>query len=239
MENSYYYQENPNSGYISLDAIASGTGGANLVSWTVTNNQKTGYHPLLAFKFIKSKFGLLERTVLNRRLERLEKAFYNAVENGQDFLANKFLKELSKESRESTLYAKGIRHFVERADIARVKNKIKDGHISDTRLEDYTKVIPKHALSKKKEYQEFFDGFIIYHYYNQEIEEKISKKQKRTEEEKQKMKDPILFGWIKECDRLYFIDDWEDEYCDLTFDEIIDVVGENKLSKYPALTTQH
>jgi len=52
-----------------------------------------------------------------------------------------------------------------------------------------------------------------------------------TKEEIQKMKDPILFGMIKESNRLYFIDDWEDEYCDLTFDEIIDVIGENKLTK--------
>jgi hypothetical protein len=56
-----------------------------------------------------------------------------------------------------------------------------------------------------------------------------------SSEEKQKMKDPILFGYIKETDRLYFIADWEDEYCDLTFDEIVDVIGENKLTKYPKL----
>jgi hypothetical protein len=56
-----------------------------------------------------------------------------------------------------------------------------------------------------------------------------------SSDEKSKMRDPILFGYIKETDRLYFIADWEDEYCDLTFDEIIDVVGENKLTKYPKL----
>jgi hypothetical protein len=32
----------------------------------------------------------------------------------------------------------------------------------------------------------------------------------------------LLFGKIKESDRYYFIDDWEDEYCDLTLDDIID-----------------
>ena len=202
---------------------------------TVVNDKKTGIHPILAFKYIKKKFGILENLAIKRRLEKLEKACYQAIENGQEALGNKFLREIARETRESTLYAKGIRHFVEREDIWKVKNKIKDGHISDTRFEDFTKVIPKDVLKKKKEVESFFDGFVIYHYYNNEVEDKIAKKQKMSESEKQKMKDPILFGYIKETDRLYFVADWEDEYCDLTFDELIDVVGENKLTKYPII----
>ncbi len=59
-----------------------------------------------------------------------------------------------------------------------------------------------------------------------------------TPDEHRKMKDPILFGWIKENNRLYFIADWEDEFCDLTFDEIVDVVGETKIEKNPKLTNK-
>ena len=68
---------------------------------------------------------------------------------------------------------------------------------------------------------------------------KREKKQKITPEEKSKMKDPILFGFIKETRRLYFVADWEDEHCDLTFDEICDVVGgkdeDHVLTKNPKL----
>lgn len=42
------------------------------------------------------------------------------------------------------------------------------------------------------------------------------------------MKDPILFGKIKETDKLYFIADWQDEHCDLTFDKLIDFMGKDK-----------
>lgn len=201
---------------------------------TITTD-KGGYHPELAFKYIKKKFGVLENIIMDRRLNKLEKAFYQAIENGQEMLGEKFLRELSRETRESVLYAKGIRHFVERDDVMKVKNKIKGGHISDTQFKDYTRIIPKDALEKKKKAEPYFDGFVIYHYYDTKVEEKLSKKQKMSSEEKQKMRDPILFGYIRETNRLYFIADWEDEYCDLTFDEIVDVVGENKLSKYPEL----
>ncbi len=236
MENSHYWSSSTNEGtFINITGQASFESAVSSGYVTVDSNKKQGIHPLLAFKYIKSKFGVLEKLSLDRRLKKLETAFYQAVENGQEALGNKILRELSRETRESVLYVKGFKHFVERDDIWKVKNKIKDGHISDTRFEDFTKVIPKDVLKRKKEAEPFFDGFVIYHYYNKEIEAKIDKKQKRSEEEKQKMKDPILFGWIKECDRLYFIADWEDEYCDLTFDEIVDVVGENKLTKYPVI----
>ena len=48
-----------------------------------------------------------------------------------------------------------------------------------------------------------------------------------NDDERSQMKDPVLFGYIKETRRLYFIADWEDEHCDLTFDEMIEVVGKD------------
>jgi hypothetical protein len=238
---SFYYNQGTNviptiniTGQASWDsAVASGR--LTIGSTYGDSNKNQNIHPVLAFKFIKKKFGMLESITMQRRLVKLEKAFYQAIENGQEALGNKFLRELAKETRESTLYAKGVRNFVEREDVLKVKNRIRSGHISDSRFEDFTRVIPKDVLKKKKEVEGFFDGFIIYHYYNIEIEDKIAKKQKMSPDEKFKMKDPILFGYIKETDRLYFIADWEDEYCDLTFEEIVDVIGENKLTKYPII----
>lgn len=198
-------------------------------------SDKGRVHPNLAFKWMKKKFGVLENLSISRRIAKLEKAINNAIENGQDFLAEKMMKEISREMRESIMYAKGIKYYVERDDLNKYKNRIKDGHISDTLLKNFTRVIPKDVLAKKKKVEDCFDDYVIYHYYSPEIENKLSKKQKMSAEEIAKMKDPILFGIIKETNRLYFIADWEDEYCDLTFDEIVDVIGENKLTKYPEL----
>jgi len=55
-----------------------------------------------------------------------------------------------------------------------------------------------------------------------------------TEEDK---KDPIAFGKIEETDRYYFITDWEDEFCDLTLEDIVDQLdlkkSEIKLKRNP------
>ena len=36
-----------------------------------------------------------------------------------------------------------------------------------------------------------------------------------------KAKGPILFGVIAGSNKLYFIGDWIDEYCDLRFDDVV------------------
>ncbi len=179
----------------------------------------------LYFKYLKKKMGVLEKMKLQGRLKRLEKAFDKAVDSGQEVLAKKFLDSVVISAVESELYARGIKFFLEKEEVDKYKNRIKDGHISDTMLQDYVRVIPKSVLEKKKKVEDLFHGFVIYHYYNPELEAKREKKQELSEDEKGKMRDPILFGRLKYNNRLYFIADWEDEYCDLTFDEMIGVMG--------------
>jgi len=191
---------------------------------TFSVEKDKGISPILYFKYTKSKFKMIERNRIDRRLKQIEKAFNVAVENGQDALAEKFLKNIAKEARESELFAKGVRYYIDRYEVNKYKNHIRGGHISDTKFQDYTRVIPKDVIKKKKKFEGLFDEFIIYHYWNPDAEDMKT----MDRDEKEKMKDPILFGVIKETNRLYFIADWEDEYCDLTFDEMIDLLGMNE-----------
>lgn len=249
--------ENETSAYITSGGGLTGTSGTVIstdFSWnnaiTVDNNgyisfrgsvkkDASGIHPELYFKYIKSKFGILEKMRLDARLKKLEKAFFKAVESGQEMLGNKLMNELTRETRESLIYAKGIKYFIEKSDLDKHKRNIRGGHISDTKLQDFTRVIPEEVLAKKKKTEGCFDGYVIYHYYNEEVEKGREKKQKMSADEKQKMRDPVLFGVIRETNRLYFIADWEDELCDLTFEEMIDHLGkeesEVKLSREPKL----
>jgi hypothetical protein len=106
-------------------------------------------------------------------------------------------------------------------------------------LKDFTRVIPKNVLIKKEKVKDVFDDFVIYHYWNDEAEKNREKKQKISPAEKEKLRDPVLFGIIKETNRLYFIADWEDDFCDLTFSEMIEVIGKDdeefELSSNPTL----
>ncbi len=184
--------------------------------------------PQLYFKFVKKNLGTLEKFKFERRIKKLEAAFEKAVENGQEVLADKMLNACVREAKESFIYAKGFKLFIEKQTLDKYKNKIRDGHISDTRFDQYTRVIPKDVLKSKEKAKGLFDGYVIYHYWNEKAQEDVKSMSK---EEKAAMRDPILFGVIKESDRLYFIDDWEDEYCDLTFDEIVDVIGDDSVGE--------
>lgn len=217
---------NADNGYLSIS-----NNGIYFSGITLGVNDDGKISPQLYFKYIKKKFNFLERAMLDKRIKLIEAAFDEAVENGQNILADKILRNLMVISRESFIAAKGIKEYVERDDVMKYKNQIRGGHISDTMLKDFTRVIPKHISVKIKKLKDIFDDFVIFHYYEQELEEKREKKQKMTPEEKSKMRDPVLFGIIKENNRLYFIDDWEDEKCDLSFDEIVDEIGSKRIGK--------
>lgn len=194
----------------------------------------------LVFSYIKKRkkeLGFFEQRTLDRRLRKIEDAFDAAVANGQNRLGEKLLRELARETRESILYARGVRQYVEKEDIWKHKNRIKGGHISDTRLEDYTRVIPKDVAASIDAVRDLFDGFVVLHYHNVAAEERSAKGQRMDPEEKARMRDPIVFGLVREApDRWYFVDDWEDEHCDLTFDEVVTAVGrESLISKEPTL----
>lgn len=187
------------------------------------------------FKFIKGKFSVLEKMKMERRMEKLQKAFDRAINNGQDAFAEKFMDRYAQEYRESLMAVKGIKMFVEKADVEKFRHKVRKGKISNTNFEKYTRVIPQKVLDKKKKVEDIFDSFVIYHYWSDEAEDV----KKMSSSEKANMKDPILFGRINESDRLYFIADWIDEFCDLTFDELIDAIpdreDEDFIIKQPSL----
>ena len=194
------------------------------------SNKKGKISPQLYFTYVKKKFKLLERSKLNKRIKIIEKAFDEAVENGQNMLAEKILNNLTLLTRETLIYARGIDKYIERDDFMKYKYQINGGHISDTLLKDFTRIIPKKITAKVQSLRDIFDDFLILHYYDEKIEKKLEEKQKMSSEEKSKMKDPVIFGMIKENNRLYFIDEWIDEKCDLSFDDIVDYVGRKRIT---------
>ena len=236
MSNNYYLNNDSMSNTVPGSGWTGGAvtyiGNGNLFEGGIKVSKDHGkIAPELYFTYIKKRFNVLERMKLDARIKKIEAAFDEAVETGQSFLADKILHEFSREIRESVILAKGISKYIERSDLIKYKHKIKEGHISDTLLKDYTRIIPKPILEKVKSLKDIFDGFVIYHYYEEAIEKKVEKKQKITPTEKAKLRDPVIFGIIRETDRLYFVDDWEDEFCDLTFEDIVDQIGESRIGK--------
>jgi hypothetical protein len=208
--------------YITISGNAIYADTQDAISFEVKKD--SGMSPHIYFKYIKKKFSVLENMRVSNRLKKLEKLFYKSIEDGQEALSEKFLKEIARETKETELAARGIKLFIDRDELNKYKYKIRKGHISDTPFKKYTRIIPKDVLEKKKKVEKLFDDFIIYHYWDDSVKDV----KKMDSEEKRNMRDPVLFGIIKESNRYYFIADWEDEYCDLTFDEIVDSLGKDE-----------
>jgi len=194
----------------------------NLIQASVEKTNKTkGISPQLYFKYVKKNFSLIQNKRIEFELKKLEKAFNVAVEDGHIGLSEKLFEQCCEHAKEMLLYSKGIKYFITKEQLYKHKNSLQDGNIADTLFENYTRFIPKKTLKKKKELENIFDTFIIFHYYSS----KQKDVKKMTSSEKFKMKDPILFGKLDNVNKLYFIDDWEDEYCDLTFANLVDLMN--------------
>lgn len=186
---------------------------------------KDGINPVLVFKLWKKNLTVFGDHKYKARINKLKKLAVSYLKLGHSALSKKFLVKLTEEIRFSEMYGAGIKFYIKMSLINKYKHKIRDGHIADTPFKKYTRVIPKDILEKKKKLEELkvFDDYVIYHYWNEKLERKKEKKEEIKSSEKMAMKDPILFGICKNIpDKLFFIGEWDDDYCDLTFDELID-----------------
>lgn len=96
-------------------------------------------------------------------------------------------------------------------------------------IKNFIRIIPSDLAQKKIDIDKLcvFDNYVILHYdpenkNNQWTKEEIQKELERR-------KDPILFGVIDGSNKLYYIGDWKDEYCDLTWDAIAEKIEEKHL----------
>ena len=112
----------------------------------------------------------------------------------------------------------GYTKFVYRWDIEEYIESVKDQCIFIIEVENYEREFPDDVIDKIIEAKKVFGDnlFVVYTDYTKKTAKKVAKERRE--------KDPILFGAIMDndvCfDRLYYICDWVDDYCDLTLDRL-------------------
>lgn len=151
-------------------------------------------------------------------------------QTGQIALKEKLFEKLVINKYESILYSKGLyKALSEELLVKLAKNSPKA--LSLDYIANFVRTIPLDVIKKKIEADklEVFDNYVILHYDPEGISYASTNKEK--EKEVRKAKDPILFGVISGSDKLYYIDDWVDEYCDLTFDKCIEQLGKDVIKK--------
>lgn len=149
---------------------------------------------------------------------------------GQVALKEKLFKNIIINKYESILYANGYTKLITEEKLVEFVKKSPKG-LSLTYIDNFTKIIPVDVMEKITEANklEVFDNYCILHY---DPEKKsFEQTQEEIKKENAAKRDPIIFGLIKNSNKLYYIADWVDDYCDLTWDKVIDTMGAKLLEK--------
>ena len=145
----------------------------------------------------------------------------------QTALKERMFQNLVINKYESILYAKGLYRAISFGKIIEFANKCSRNLCLDY-IANYIRTIPIEVIKKKAEVDQLcvFDNYVIL-YYDKGNVETTAKTVAEKEKEVEKRKDPILFGVISDSQKLYYIDSWTDEYDDLTWDVLVEKLGED------------
>lgn len=144
-------------------------------------------------------------------------------DSGQKALAEQVMSSVYVAGREAAMFSIDLTTYLTEEQVVEFVKKTEKGLRMDW-IKNFTRHIPDDVLETKKKADEhhIFDNYCVLHY------DPDGKGAELTKKEKERRKDPILFGLLKGSDKLYFVGDWIDEFCDLTLDKIVETVGEAK-----------
>lgn len=144
--------------------------------------------------------------------------------------------------KEKELISLGVSKAVYRADIAKFISEHKTRAIKLVSVVDYTRIIPPHAVEQINKTKHIFNQFVIV-YTDHSIQAAMEVAKRKdpilfgvfTETVPvMSVQEQRTSGIVNDAysvsttnkitvmsDRLYFLADWEDEHCDLTFDQMV------------------
>ena len=197
---------------------------------TWTNKEKEEVVKFDAYQFfdeIKNLSKSEEQTTYVNRIKPFIIALKQANEMGQKALADKLIANIFKNKYESILISTGFKYRIKEEQIVYFIKNAEKG-IKIDYIKNFSRPIPEQAQIEKRKADNLliFDNYVVMHY---DPDEKSYNKTKEEEEaERQRRRDPILFGVIYGSRELYYITDWVDDYCDLTLEQFADVSGFDK-----------
>lgn len=184
---------------------------------------KDDISPTVYFDYVKGMKKNIEdenlRSVADNCLVLLKKTKIT----GQTPMARKIFNQYSVIMKELRAASFGFETIIYKSDAEKFIKDISKHPVKIIELENYPREIDDKVLDKlmiAKENNLFDEYYVLFTDYTGEETKKIAKERRD--------KDPILFGAIKNEDkngipeeRLFYIGDWIDKYCDLTLDEML------------------
>lgn len=200
------------------------------------------------FNLVKSMKRETDSEYARKMLETCEEMIKRFEVLGQKEASKKAALAAKALTKDLELYEKGISTYIHIDDITKYIKKMKADNKKPLKLielENFPRIVPDDVVDKWLPVREYFDAaYVLFTDYTEKTEEKstvaaaMGKQSTQAEvEKKRKEKDPILFGAIKvdpdrntlkgNCyEKMYFIADWIDDYCDLTFDKLLERLTE-------------
>lgn len=187
------------------------------------------------FKVLKGSRKKQTNDKLQAQLRALGEHIIAAKSVGQKSFLEKLSYGYSAIIKEQQILAHGYDTFVYTDDVKKLIENVKPKNsVRIIELDRYPRSIPLHCLKKIKEAKDLnlFDEYVVVF---TDLSGKSSEDyQTGTEKEFVKRnKDPIVFGMFRHettqltHERLYFICDWEDELCNLTFSKLIEALSKD------------
>lgn len=192
---------------------------------------------------LKSLFDSIKKLISYTKMNESEEEVIEKNIKGMKELAEKLGQEELLKNLEATynfnkryienIKPLGVETYVLLSDVKKVLSNTKADitPLLMTTMKEFPRPIPHEnaeAISKVQDY--FDDVFILYTDY--------TGKDRAISEDIKKEKDPIAFGVMKTevdgrtiySEKLFYITDWIDEYCDLTLEKLVSEYGVNKFN---------
>ena len=173
--------------------------------------------PYQYFQFVKSKVNEMNDENLNKLYSISSELLEKYKKTGQVKASKKLTFHIKSILKEKEIIDLGITKFVYRDDIENYIDNIAKDVVKIIELKNYPREIPDELVETIEKTKDIFDEmYVLFTDYTGEVEKKVEKE-----------RDPILFGSFIDravdemSQRMYYLGDWIDEYCDLTLDKLV------------------
>ena len=197
------------------------------------NDELIELSPFEYFEQVKERKNKITDRDLQRVYENCLELLNKYKITGQKKGMRKLMFHLECIEKEREIVKMGIDTFIYRDDIEEYIDNVANDIVKIIELENYEREIPDEIVELIGKVKDKFDQlYVVFTDYTGKIEREV--KRERRE------KDPILFGTFQNqlnrtvIDRFYYLGDWEDEYCDLTLDKMVnetEKVGKRNIVK--------
>lgn len=193
------------------------------IGYVKTKQKIQTQHVEYIFKLVLSNEEELK--IFDEKNKEYQKTIDNAKLTGQIALVEELEKNKEIKKFENQLIAHGMTRYISEKTLLKYVDHCEKGLKLDF-IKNFTRIIPNDIIEKKIKCDEIglFDNYVILYYDPNNNSSKLTKK------EQEKLKDPIIFGVINGTRKLYYIGDWKDEQCTLTFDDILKVIEEKEVT---------